>query len=155
MPVLAAHSYTYRHRCLPDRIHSCLHEEYLLFSMLECQKSYNSSISHPVKYQLSDNSYSVFRLSSTADSQLASLSAARHFIFHISTAADFSLASLSAARKAPRYHPAPGQSSSIPYSSISLPRSSTICSLSSISFAFPFHRYGMTVTNLAFSERRR
>ncbi|SCH91928.1 Uncharacterised protein [uncultured Clostridium sp.] len=133
MPALADHSCTYRHRCLPDRIHSCLHEEYLLFSMLECQKSYNSSISHPVKYQPSDNSYSVFRLSSTADSQLASLSAARHsifhisstadsqhaslsaarhFIFHISTVADFSLASLSAARKSPRYHPAPGQSSS-------------------------------------------
>ena len=121
------------HSLLPDRSHSYPHEEYHLFSMPECQKSYNSSISQPVKYQLSDNSYSVFRLSSTADSQLASLSAARHsifhisstadfslislsaarhFIFHISTATDFSLASLSAARKSPRYHPAPGQSSS-------------------------------------------
>lgn len=100
------------HNLLPDRSHSYPHEEYHLFSMPECQKSYSSSISHPVKYQLSDNSYSVFRLSSTADFSLISLSTARHFIFHISTAADFSLASFSAARKSPRYHPAPGQSSS-------------------------------------------
>ena len=100
------------HNLLPDRSHSYPHEEYHLLSMPECQKSYSSSISHPVKYQLSDNSYSVFRLSSTADFSLISLSTARHFIFHISTAADFSLASFSAARKSPRYHPAPGQSSS-------------------------------------------
>ena len=38
------------HSLLPDRSHSYPHEEYHLFSMPECQKSYSSSISHPVKY---------------------------------------------------------------------------------------------------------